>query len=1011
MSRPLRKQIFRIIVVLLGLCFAFDLVTHLIVEILWFQEVNYLANLQKRLLSQFVLWAIACSSSIFFLLGNLLLTQRFKWRLVSSAQINSQPLRQKISSSSLSSGGRVQKDFLVRDKDKPKLLPESLAITLRPLLLIVLGLCFVMGVMLFHYSEVALHVWNQDLTLPHLAPPLPSLFKIISLQAIVPQISENFWRLGLVVGVIILLLFNPEFWLTTIAIGMSCLFGVVISGNWTRILESLSPTTFNQLDPQFGRDISFYVFRLPLWQLLDFWLGGLFLYSLIAVSFIYLLSGNSISRGKFPGFSRPQLRHMYILGGVVMLALGLHHWLTRYELLYSLRGITYGASYTDVKIQLVAETGLGLISVAIAFWLLFKKAIFGGKPKTVKSKIKKINSAIVLISLYLTIVAIGVFLTIVVQRLAVQPNELARERTYIERSIKFTRNAFDLDKIEARTFDPEGKLTSADLQKNNLTIDNIRLWDTRPLLQTNRQLQQIRLYYKFPDADIDRYNLKKEEIALTNDTNSSSPTKIFKTEKQQVIIASRELDYSAVPEQAKTWINEHLVYTHGYGFTISPVNQVGEGGLPDYFVKDIGTGARRNSSEEATLYTSNPLIRDSIPINRPRIYYGELTNTYIMTSTKVKELDFPSGEENVYNTYDGTGGIRIGSWGRRLLFAQYLKDWRMLFTENFTPDTKLLFRRNLNRRVREIAPFLRYDRNPYLVVADGNETNELGDKNYLYWIIDAYTTSDRYPYSDPGKHAFNYIRNSVKVVVNAYNGNVDFYIADPQDPIIQTWSQIFPKLFKPLDAMPVTLRSHIRYPSDLFSIQSERLLTYHMTDPQVFYNREDQWEIPQEIYGEKSQPIKPYYLIMKLPTATTEEFILLHPYTPTSRPNLIAWLAGRSDGQQYGKLLLYQFPKQKLIYGPDQVEALINQDPVISQQISLWNRQGSRAIQGNLLVIPIEQSLLYVEPLYLEAEKNSLPILARVIVVYENRIIMAKTLEEALADIFKPDSDSSDFPS
>ncbi|MCV3216627.1 UPF0182 family protein, partial [Plectonema radiosum NIES-515] len=468
------------------------------------------------------------------------------------------------------------------------------------------------------------------------------------------------------------------------------------------------------------------------------------------------------------------------------------------------------------------------------------------------------------------------------------------------------------------------------------------------------------------------------------------------TEKQQTIIAARELDYTAVPQQAQTWVNKHLVYTHGYGFTLSPVNTVVSGGLPDYYVKDIGVDRGKGS-----LQISNEAIRASIPIGEPRIYYGENTNTYVMTGTANRELDYPSGSENVYNVYDGRGGIAIGAKWRRLLFAEYLKDWQMLLTRNFHAETKLLFRRNILERVKAIAPFLRYDSDPYLVAADGGGTNSIGEKTYLYWILDAYTTSDRYPYSDPGKNKFNYIRNSVKVVIDAYNGTVNFYVADPQDPIINTLAAIFPNLLKPLSVMPDALKSHIRYPVDLFSIQSERLLAYHMTDPQVFYNREDLWQIPTEIYGNEPRPVQPYYLIMKLPTATTEEFILLLPFTPTQRANLIAWLAARSDQQEYGKLLLYEFPKQQLIYGQEQIEALINQDPVISQQISLWNRAGSRAIQGNLLVIPIEQSLLYVEPLYLEAEQNSLPTLVRVIVVYQNRIVMAETLQQAIDAVFQ----------
>ena len=443
-----------------------------------------------------------------------------------------------------------------------------------------------------------------------------------------------------------------------------------------------------------------------------------------------------------------------------------------------------------------------------------------------------------------------------------------------------------------------------------------------------------------------------------------------------------------------------MIYTHGYGFTMSPVNTVAADGLPEYFVKDI-------SKNGSVLNTSSPDIRESIPIGQPRIYYGEISNTHVMTGTKVRELDYPSGSDNVYNNYDGLGGIKIDSLWKRWLFSIYLKDWRMLFTRDFLPETKVLFRRNINQRIRAIAPFLKFDSDPYLVVADAQKDDQKlqfpGQENYLYWIVDAYTTSDRYPYSNTGKDGINYIRNSVKVVIDANNGTVRFYIADPQDPLITAWSKIFPQMFQPLGNLPPNLRSHLRYPVDFFKIQSERLMIYHMTDPQVFYNREDQWQIPNEIYGNETRKVEPYYLITSLPNVSFEEFILLLPYTPKQRTNLIAWLAARSDGENYGKLVLYNFPKERLIYGQEQIEARINQDPVISQQISLWNRQGSRVIQGNLLIVPIEQSLLYVEPIYLEATQNSLPTLVRVVVAYENRIIMARTLEQALQGIFQPE--------
>nr|WP_246844103.1 UPF0182 family protein [Hydrocoleum sp. CS-953] len=561
--------------------------------------------------------------------------------------------------------------------------------------------------------------------------------------------------------------------------------------------------------------------------------------------------------------------------------------------------------------------------------------------------------------------------------------------------MKFTKEAYvDVDKLEVKLFDPDNKLTYTDLINNQLIIDNIRLWDTRPILQTNRQLQQIRPYYEFLNADIDRYTFLKK---------SSERTKNNPTEKQQVIIAARELNYESVPEPAQTWVNEHLVYTHGYGFTISPVNQVENSGLPEYFVKNIGPDPtiEKNSTLEVL-----DRIRYSIPIGKPRIYYGELTKTNVITSTaeKDRELDYPSGEANSYNTYDGSGGIVIGKGWQRWIFAKYLNNWRMLLTDEFTPETKVLYRRNINARVRAIAPFLRYDNDPYLVVANpnfGNQNITETNPNYLYWMIDAYTTTNHYPYSDPENNEFNYIRNSVKVVIDAYNGSVKFYVADPKDPIIRTWKKVFPDMFTPIAEMPKSIRTHIRYPLDLFQVQSEVLATYHMDDPRVFYNREDLWRVPIEIYGSQQQNVEPYYLITKLPEETLEEFILLLPYTPASRNNLIAWLAARSDGENYGKLLLYQFPKERLIYGPEQIEALINQDPEISQQISLWNREGSKAIQGNLLVIPINKSLLYVEPIYLEAEQNSLPTLARVIISYENRIVMKSTLDEALREVFQ----------
>lgn len=964
----LTKQGWKYFVLLLGAWIVFDVGTTLVAEGLWFGGLGYLPAFVLRMATQGTIWAIALFVTASFLFVNFALANHLKYR----------------------------ESPIVDLLEKTDRLP---GMGLRLLILATLGVSLAVTLIVFHYGKSAIALWYPAQLLERVPDSLPSRIRPESIVEYFSQFPDNVALLVLWVGVGVTLVWACDFTLKAIAIALSLAFGFTLSAYWHLVLQYFRPSEFTQIDPVFNAEISFYVFTLPVLHLLEFWLGGLTLFTLFGVLTLYLLSGDSLRYGRFPGFSLAQSRHIYSLSAMVMGTIAFTLWLARYELLYSSRGILYGAGYTDVTVQLPTTTILSIVAGTIALFLAWQT--FSGRVYPFRDLRKRPSpnnllppSAIFNLFQGLTLFVAIAFLANyalpnIFQRLAVQPNELVRERPYIERSILFTRKAFDLNRIEVQTFNPQNNLTFEDLEENDLTIRNIRLWDTRPLLQTNRQLQQIRLYYKFFDADIDRYTFVADP-----------PTE---TEQQQVILAPRELDYSEVPDQAQTWVNEHLVYTHGYGFTMSPVNTVGPAGLPDYYVRDIGVETVGDAP--GGLSVSNEQVRNSIPIGQPRIYYGELTNTSVMAPTKVQELDYPSGDENVYNTYDGRGGVPMGNLWRRALFAKYLRNWQILFTRNFTPDTRVLFRRNIHQRVRALAPFLRFDGDPYLVVANANLTGnpeEEDNENYLYWIIDAYTTSDRYPYSDPGRESFNYIRNSVKVVVDAYNGNVRFFVAEPQDPLIQTLATLFPRMFDPLDEMPAQLRSHIRYPVDLFSIQSNQLLIYHMTDPQVFYNREDQWRVPIEIYGSEAQEVNPYYLIMRLPTAASEEFILLHPFTPASRNNLIAWLAGRSDGEQYGRLLLYQFPKQQLIYGPEQIEARINQDPEISQQISLWNRQGSSAVQGNLLVIPIEDSLLYVEPLYLEAEQNSLPTLVRVIVAYENRIVMAETLEQALDAIFQP---------
>jgi uncharacterized membrane protein (UPF0182 family) len=959
------KLAIRVIVSIVGLWLAMDFSARLGAELLWFQEVGYLQMYLLRLTTQGVLFFAIFALSFGYLFSNLNLAQRLKYDRSSDDRSLGQP--------------------------------SQVAIKLRWLLPLTLGLSVLAGILLVYYGQTLFSQWNPDPNQPTGSAAMPTLLRAVSFWHLVVQNLSQKWSAIALFGLTIVLLRFTKFGLMAVSLLLSGTIALTLARQWDRVLQSLHPGSFEQIDPVFNRDIGFYVFSLPVWELLEFWWMGLLLYAWIAVALTYLLSGNSISEGWFRGFSSPQRRHLYGLGSALLLVISLSYWLRRYELLYSSRGVSYGASFTDILIQLPVYVGLSALSLAIAGLSFWQATRHDAIPLTDK----RVGYGV---GLYLgSATILSLILPILVQSLIVQPNELAREKPYLQRTIAFTRQAFGLEKIEAQTFNPTGEITAADLKANKLAISNIRLWDKQPLLEANRQLQQIRLYYRFLDADIDRYPLQVESSAkpaqlqqVTQKTVAVKPDRKItaQTESQQVLIAARELDYSAVPKEAQTWVNQRMIYTHGYGFTLSPVNRTSPEGLPEYLVKDIGL------TEGVPLTTSSPAVRSKIPIGQPRIYYGELANTYIMTGTKVKELDYPSGEDNVYNTYNGQGGISLGSPWRKLLFAKYLNDWRMLFTPEFTPNTKLLFRRNVNQRIRAIAPFLRYDSDSYLVAA--NTTPEQPDNpSRLFWIVDAYTTSDRYPYSDGGTSSLNYIRNAVKVVVDAYNGSVAFYIADPSDPIISRWTNIFPNLFQPLSAMPTALRQHLRYPVDLLNLQSDRLMTYHMTDPQVFYNREDQWQLPTEIYGDEPRPVEPYYLITSLPSVQTEEFILLLPFTPKQRSNLVAWLAARSDGENYGKLLLYTFPKQRLVYGPEQIEARINQDPVISQQISLWNRQGSRAIQGNLLIIPVEQSLLYVEPLYLEATQNKLPILARVIVAYKDRIAMAQTLAQALQEIFQ----------
>jgi uncharacterized membrane protein (UPF0182 family) len=714
------------------------------------------------------------------------------------------------------------------------------------------------------------------------------------------------------------------------------------ANNWESFLLFLNPVSFGLPDPLHHRDVSFFVFQLPAYETLVNWLTTGLGITLLATAFAYLLY-RGIQYGPRGLFLSEKARiHLLILIAALLVVKAAGYTLDSFGLVYSSRGAAFGASYTDVYAVLPAMRLLTIVScIAAALCVVQIKRPGFGYVITGIGALVAVH--IIGLSLYPSLV----------QRFQVVPNEVESERQFIERNIHLTRLAYGLDKIESKDFPADEQLTSADLKRNEATIKNIRLWEHRPLLATYAQLQEIRTYYKFVDVDNDRYNIGGTY--------------------RQVMLSARELSHQHLP--SRIWINEHLTYTHGYGVVFGPVNQVTPEGLPEFFIKDIP-----------------PVSSDSIKITRPEIYYGELANDYVFVKTDASELDYPSGDQNIYTSYEGRGGVPIRSFWRKLLFSAHYATLRITLSRDITNESRILYYRQIQERVKKIAPFVRFDRDAYLVIAQDGR---------LVWIIDGYMTSERFPYSEPmQRRGMNYIRNSVKTVVDAYDGTVDLYVSDPKDPMILAYGKIFPQLFKPLEKMPEDLRAHVRYPQDLFTIQAQMYATYHMQDPQVFYNKEDLLSIPRRAVDGREGPMEPYYTIMRLPGETKEEFVLLLPFTPNRRDNMRSWLAARSDPPHYGKLIALDFPKAKLVYGPKQIDARIEQDAFISQQLSLWGQRGSQVIRGSLLAIPIEQSLLYVQPLYLAAAEGSLPELKRVLVAFGNQIAMEETLEQSLQRIF-----------
>ena len=718
--------------------------------------------------------------------------------------------------------------------------------------------------------------------------------------------------------------------------------GARATGSWPTVLEYVNRTPFNQTDPLFGRDLGFYFFVLPFWRLLYAWSTALVAGTLILVAAVYVLQRSLVLTARGPRLAAGARTHLLGLAAVLLLVRAVGFWLDRFDLLYAPRGFVFGASYSDVHASLPVLQWLVVLAVLCAAACVFQMFRPGWR--------FLVAGLVVLVVLWVAGLGIAPAL---LQSYRVKPNELVYERPYIENNIRMTRQAYALDRVAEKDFAAEDNLTPAALERNNLTIKNIRLWDHRPLLTTYGKLQEIRTYYKFRDVDVGRYTLNGEY--------------------RQVTLSARELSYRDLPSRG--WINEHLTYTHGYGLVVGPVNRISPEGLPEFFIKDIppaGTGGMPK-------------------ITRPEIYYGEIGNEYVLVRTRSQELDYPSGDQNVYTRYEGRGGIPINSLLRKAAFAARFGALNLLLSNDLTPESRVMIYRDIGARVQEAAPFLKFDRDPYLVIAaDGR----------LVWMIDGYTTSERYPYATPVR-GFNYIRNSVKATVDTYHGTVSYYIADAEDPVIRTYAKAFPGLLKPLAEMPKDLQAHIRYPEDLFAVQARMYATYHMQDPQVFYNKEDLWVIPRLPQEGRDREMEPYFMIMRLPGERKEEFVLLSGFNPSGRDNMIALMVARMDPPQYGGLIAYQFPKQKLVFGPRNIQARINQDPVISQQIALWNQQGSRVITGSLLAIPIDQSLIYVQPLYLAAaEQGALPELRRVVVAYGNQIAMEPTLEAALARIF-----------
>ena len=709
----------------------------------------------------------------------------------------------------------------------------------------------------------------------------------------------------------------------------------VASSQWLVVLQFLDATPFGAVDPIFGRDASFYIFTLPFLDFVRYTAFGVVVLAFVGSTAAYVITGQLALAPKGLSVGPKPRQHLSMLVAVIFVLLAAGAYLDMPRTMTTPAGILHGVSYADDAVRLPALMVLTIVAGAGAL-----AAAYGA----LSSTLWPVGGAV---AGYLLVLVVGGGAAALLQQFVVTPDEQDREAPYITHNIAATRDAFDLDGIDERQVSGDATLSMSDIEDNAETINNVRLWDHQPLLDTFGQIQEIRTYYEFVSVDNDRYFVDGEY--------------------RQTMLSTRELNSNSLPN--RSWINERLQYTHGFGVAMGPVNEVTEEGLPVLFLRDLPPRSETNLS-----------------IDEPSIYFGELSNDYVVVNTNTDEFHYPEGDDNVSTRYDGTGGINLGSLFRRLLFSLRFRSYEILVSGQLNDTSRIIVYRNISERVATIAPFLEFDADPYMVIAD----------NRLFWIRDAYTVTGNYPYSTPVESGINYIRNSVKIVVDAYNGTTTFYLADPDDPIALTLEKVFPGFLTPLDEMPTELQSHLRYPEGIFTLQASMYSTFHMTNPSVFYNREDQWDVPI-VDGEQMEP---YYTIMRLPGEEKAEFIQMLPFTPRGRNNLAAWMVARSDSDFYGRMLVFQFPKQQLVFGPSQVAARINQDQEISPQITLWNQQGSEVIQGTLLVIPIEEALLYVRPIYLRASGGRIPELKQVVVAYQNQIVMEATLDLALNRLF-----------